>query len=87
MNAPELDSHKTGAPSDAASRHFRDGLENVLRRVLLNGGNTELSFIETQLPGKSCEILQISFGKFDCESVSRREMIRESTYWLLEVRF
>jgi len=84
MNTPELDSHKTGSPPDAASRHFRDGLEIVLRRVLPNGGNTELSFVESGLAGKSCEILQISFGKFDRKTISRGATVRETTYWLLE---
>ena len=47
MNTPELDSQKIRLAANAASRHFRDGLEIVLRRVLPNGGNTELSFVES----------------------------------------
>src|SRR5476651_918057 len=68
-----------GLATNAASRHFRDGLKKVLRRVLLNEENTELSFVESRMTGKSCEILQISFGKFDRESVSPRATVREST--------
>jgi hypothetical protein len=79
MNTPGLDSHKRGSPITQQSRHFRDGLKKVLRRVLLNEGNAELSFVESRLTGKSCEILQISFGKFDKESVSLRATVREST--------
>src|SRR5471030_824105 len=70
---------QVGLATNAASRHFRDGLKKVLGRVLLNEENAELSFVESRLAGKSCENLQISFGKFDGESVSRRATVREST--------
>jgi hypothetical protein len=76
-----------GRTADAARGHFRDGLKNVLGRVLLNAENTELSFVESRIAGKSFENLQVSFGKFDRDNVLQRATLRESTYWLLEDEF
>jgi hypothetical protein len=59
----------------------------MLRTVLRNRENAELSFVEWRLEGKSCEILHVTYGKLGKESVSQSATVRESTYWLLECGF
>jgi len=58
----------------------------MLRTVLRNRENAELSFVEQRLEGKSCEILHVSYGKFDKGSVRDAQQCGKALigYWSVD---